>query len=90
MDYFIRLFTVVSVAIDWEPSAIRFQLREILKDTASDFGQAEEVADIFAALKTRFGVTAREAMSRLTSLRKKPKATLAEHAAEVKKLVGVA
>lgn len=44
---------------------------------------------IFAALKVQFGLTTREAISKLTTLKKEPKTPLAEYAVEIKKLVGV-
>lgn len=54
----------------------KYTMREALKETAQDCGQADETEDIFGTLGEK---EAREATSRLTSFRKDHKMSLAKH-----------
>ena len=65
-------------------------LREVLKDTATDCGKAENVEAIIGALRARFGMSVREARTKLAVLKRDYKITLQEHASEVERLVGIA
>ena len=90
VDYFIRQFSEVATANNWAQAAGLIHLRAALRENARDCGKAETMAGVFAALRARFGMTAREARARLATLRRDSKITLQEHAAEVERLVGIA
>ena len=88
--YFTRQFLDVAEANEWNPAATLLHLRDSLKGNAQDCGNAETVEGVLQALQARFGLSVREARNQLTALRKAPKATLQEHAAEVTRLSNVA
>ena len=65
-------------------------LRDSLRESAEDCGRAATVQAIYAALRARFGLSPREARSRLGVLRKDSRTSLQEHASEVERLVNIA
>lgn len=72
-EYFIRQFDEVPEANDWGGAFTRLHLKEAIKDSAKDCVKAEETEQIFAACRVQVGLTAREATSSLTSIRKETK-----------------
>jgi len=88
--YFIQQFRDVMDANKWNPTAALLHLRQSLKGSAQECGKANTIEAVFNVLKSRFGMTVREARTKLTSLRKEHRATLQEHALEVERLVNVA
>ena len=90
VDYFITQFETVQAANEWSRAATFLHLRESLKDGAQDCGRPDSIEGILSALKARYGVSPREASTRLTTIRRDPKVTLQEHATEVQKLIGIA
>ena len=90
MDYFITQFETVQAANEWSRAATFLHLRESLKDGAQDCGRPDSIEGILSALKARYGVSPREARTRLTTIRRDPKVTLQEHATEVQKLIDIA
>ena len=72
----------------WNPTTTLLLLPEALKDGTRECGKA--IANIFAALQIRSGLSVREATAKLTSLRWESRTSLQEHAAEVEKLVSIA
>lgn len=90
IEYFIRRFEEVANANDWRPGAALLHLREALKDEAQDCGRAGTIPAIFTALRARYGLTPREARSRISALKRDSQTSLQEHATEVERLVGVA
>lgn len=90
VGFFISQFEDIAQANHWNNASTRIHLRAALKDTAAACGQAEDVEQIFTALRARFGLTGREAKARLAALRREKHTTLQEHAAEVDRLVGLA
>ena len=90
VNLFIRQFTDVARANEWGDAARVLHLREVLKDTATDCGKAENVEAIFGALRARFGMSVREARAKLAILKRDYKITLQEHASDVERLVGIA
>ena len=90
VEYFIGQFVEVAVANEWSDGAALLHLRETLKEGAQDCGRASQVEDIFAALRARYGLTPREARSRLNGLRRDSKTTTHEHATEIERLVEIA
>ena len=88
--YFVQQFQDVAAANQWDQAAMRLHLRDSLKEGATDCGKPETVDGIFNALRSRFGMTPREARARLAALRRDSRTPLQEHAAEVERLVAVA
>jgi hypothetical protein len=90
IELFIQQFGEVAEANRWEEAAALLHLREALKEGARDCGRAQSLLGTFTALRARYGLSPREARSKLNSLRREPSTTLQEHASEVQKLVSVA
>ena len=90
VNLFINQFRDVARANEWSDGATVLHLREALKDIATDCGKAENAEAIFGALRARFGMSVREARTKLAVLKRDYKITLQEHASEVEKLVGIA
>ena len=90
IDYFIKQFEDVATANGWDAESTFMHLREALRDGARDCGQSDTTAGIFAALRNRYGLFPKEARSRLNNLKKDYRTPLAEHAAEVGRLVQAA
>ena len=90
VEYFISRFEEISDANRWEDAAALLHLREALKKNAEGCGRAPSVLAVYAALRARFGLSPREARSRLSTLRKEHRTSLQEHAAEVERLIAIA
>lgn len=90
VEYFIHRFEEVAEANDWRPGAALLHLREALKEGAQDCGRAGTIPAIFIALRAKYGLTPREARSRINALKRDTQTTLQEHATEVERLVAVA
>jgi hypothetical protein len=90
VEYFIQQFTEVSIANEWPPEAAVLHLREALKEGARDCGRPRTTPDIFTTLRARYGLSTREALARVSNLRKDSKASLQEHATEVERLIAIA
>ena len=69
IEYFISRFEEITGADEWGPAAL-LHLRDSLKESAKDCGRAANVQAIYAALRARFGLSPREARSRLSNLRR--------------------
>lgn len=89
VELFIKQFEEVALANGWDPAASRLHLRNGLKDQAKDCGNQDTTTEIFASLRSRFGLTAKEARRRLSNIRRDAKTSLQEHADEVARLVGI-
>ena len=89
VELFISQFQEVAEANQWSAGSARLHLREVLKDGAKSCGRGETTDAIFAALRTKFGLTVREARSRL-NLKKEVKVSLQDHAAEIERLANIA
>lgn len=90
VELFIQQFSAVSEANRWLDQQAIIHLRSTLEGPALDCGRESTLDGIFAALRARYGLTARQAKDRLTNLRRAAKQTLHEHATEVGRLVEVA
>ena len=90
VELFIRQFQEVAEANQWTRMATLLHLRESLTDKAQTCSRADQPEGIFAALRSRFGLTPREARTRLTGLRRDSRCPLHDHAVEVERLVQVA
>lgn len=90
LNYFWKRFQEVALANEWGREATILHLRASLKDSAQECGKGDTIEEIKAALQARFGLSVREARAKLSALKRSYQTTLAEHAAEVEKLVNVA
>ena len=90
VEVFIGQFLDVAEANQWTPAATVLHLRGTLEEEARDCGAAGDLDDILTALRARFGMTPREARSKLGSLRRAYKTPLQAHATRVEELVRVA
>ena len=70
----------------WGRAASLLHLRDALREGAQDCGRAETIPAIFTALRSRYGLTPREARARISALRRDSQTSLQEHATEVKTL----
>ena len=91
VEVFIRQFLDVAEANEWGERTTVLHLRRALKEEARDCGgTSASLAEIFTALRARFGITSREARVRLNGARKEPSTSLQAHANRIKELVGIA
>ena len=90
VELFITQFYDVGRVCQWTPEVQLLHLREALKGTARDCGRGENVAAVVNCVGQRFGLTVREARTKLNSLKRDYKTTLKEHAIIVERLVGIA
>jgi hypothetical protein len=90
VELFISQFVEVADANHWEAAATMLHLRQALKEGARDCGRAQSLRGIFTALRARYGLSPREARSKLNNLRRDSSTTLQEHASEVQRLVYIA
>ena len=90
VEFFIRRFQEVSDANGWNARAELLSLRACLKDSAVDCGKADDAGGIMRALRSRYGMSPREARNKLLSLKKDYKTGLQEHAGDVEGLVELA
>ena len=90
VEGFIQQFSDVANANGWTDGAALLHLRGRLKEGATECGQGADLQTVFGALRSRYGMTAREARAKLTKLKKSPNTSLHCHATEVERLVRVA
>jgi hypothetical protein len=90
VELFIRHFTDVSQANNWNDAAALLHLRRSLVGKAVDCGAGNDVAAILAALRLRFGVTPSQARDQLKNLTKEAKGTWHEFGMRADKLVNLA
>ena len=90
VELFIRQFQEVAEANNWNQIATLLHLRESLEDKAQTCSRADTPQGVFAALRARFGLTPREARSRLAGLKKDSRCPIHDHAVEVERLVQIA
>ena len=89
VEMFITQFQEVADANGWTDRSALLHLREVLKDGARACGRGDTVDAIFAALRIKYGLTVREARSRLTK-KKDVRTSLQEHASEIERLANIA
>lgn len=90
VELFIGHFEDVAEANQWNPHATLLHLRGSLTDEAKDCSRPRQADQIFAELRARFGITPREARTRVNGLKKDYGVTLHAHAVEVTRLVSIA
>ena len=67
--------------------ATLLHLREALQGGAREYGRPATTEEVFTALRSRYGLTPKEARSRLNGLKKESRQSLHDHAIEIEKLV---
>ena len=87
VDLFIQHFQEVAEANRWNGMATLLHLREALQGGAREYGRPATTEEVFTALRSRYGLTPKEARSRLNGLKKEPRQSLHDHAIEIEKLV---
>ena len=87
VEYFIDQFTEVAVGNAWDQGSTLIHLRESLKGNARDCGRSATLNGVLQRLRERYGVTPREARSRLATMHRSHKTSLQEHADEVSRLM---
>ena len=90
VELFIQQFSDVAAANQWTDTAATLHLRSHLHGTAQGCGQGSTVQEILIALRSRFGMTGRQAKEKLMNLRRMVDQPLQELGAEVQRLVGLA
>ena len=90
MELFITQFQDVALVNRWSQAESLLHLRGCLKNDAADCGREATVEDTYQSLRTRFGLTAKQARETLLTLRKKPKQSYHELGAEITRLVQTA
>ena len=87
IELFITQFMEVAAANQWNDMATLLHLRESLQESAKEYGRPGTTEAIFTALRSRYGLTAKEARSRLSNLKRDSRRSLHDHANDVEKLV---
>ena len=70
--------------------ATLLHIRMHLKDDARECGNYATLEEVFEVFRVKYGLTVREARTRLTSLKRDARLSLTDHATEVKRLVEAA
>ena len=86
----IQQFKKVAMANEGSEMATLLHIRMHLKDDASECGSYSTLEKVLEALRAKYGLTIREARTRLTSLKRDARLSLTDHATEVKRLVEAA
>ena len=87
VELFIQHYTEVAAANQWNDMAALLHLREALQEGAQEYGRAGDIEGIFTALRSRYGLTTKEARSRLNNLKRDHRRSLHDHAVDVERLV---
>ena len=90
VETFIQHFQEVAEANEWSNTAALLHIRTHLQDDARSCGNHPTLEEVFKALRSKFGLSVREARTRLTNMKRDTKLSLEDHATEIKKLVGIA
>lgn len=90
IDIFITQFQDVAQANRWTDDESRLHLRLSLTSKATDCGIGGSVQEIFESLKSRFGMSTRQAKDRLRSIQLKPGQGLQELSVEITKIIQTA
>ena len=90
VELFIERFLEVSEANEWRDAAALLHLKQALQGDAQDYGRARTVLEVVESLRSRFGLTPKEARTCLSKLKRDSKTPLRAHANEVRRLVQLA
>ena len=84
VEDFIQQFYELTIANDWSGMATLLRIRIHLKDNVRKCGSHATLEEVLEALRSKYGLTIREARTRLTSLKRDTKLSLTDHVTEVK------
>ena len=90
LDLFLLQFNDVADANDWNDMDRLLNLRASLEGSAATCGRKGTVEEILANLRARYGLTEKQALDKLSVIRKPAKQSFHEYADEVTKLVATA
>jgi ElaB/YqjD/DUF883 family membrane-anchored ribosome-binding protein len=90
IELFLSQFLDVSDANRWSDREAALHLRSSLEGSAAACGQSSDLEEIISDLRARFGITSKQARSKLGSISRKSKQTFHELGAEVTRLVKIA
>lgn len=90
VELFISMFLDVSQANQWEGTETALHLRGCLEGPAAESGRASTLPEILESLRSRYGLTARQARDKLDRVKKTPKQTLYDYGSEITKLTSIA
>jgi len=86
VEQFIREFEDVSTIAQWPAPVRLLQLRSCLTGSAKSYAIGEDVGQIYQALRARFGLTARDARTKLQNMRRDRRTSLQDHANAIERL----
>jgi hypothetical protein len=90
VELFIAQFLEIGITNGWEDAAGLLHLKEALIDDARDCSRGATIELVFDTLRLRFGVSRREARTKLNSMKKESSVSLQEHSIELQRLVEIA
>ena len=90
VEDFVQQFQKVAMDIEWSEMATLLHIRMHLKDDARECGNYATLEEAFEVFRVKYGLTVREARTRLTSLKRDARLSLTDQATEVKRLVEAA
>ena len=90
VENFIQQYQKVAAVNDWSETASLLHILTHLRDGANKCGNNSTLKEVFRALHFRYGISRREARTRLAHLKRDTKLSLRDHATMVKKLVEAA
>lgn len=86
VELFIQQFKDVAAANHWTPEDSLLHLRLNLTDKAQECGEFDNLEEVWEELRSRFGLTYKQARDRLSSLRKVSGVTMHELGMEISRL----
>jgi len=87
VEQFIREFEDISTIAEWPAPVSLLQLRSCLTGPAKNYAIGEDVRQIYQA---RFGMTARDARTKLQNMRRDRRTSLQDHANAIERLALIA
>ena len=84
VETFIQHFQEVAEANEWFTTAALLYIRTHLQDDARSCGNHSTLEEVFKALRSKFGLSVREARTRLTNMKRDTKLSLEDHTTEIK------
>jgi hypothetical protein len=90
VELFIEQFTVIGRTNQWQDAGALLHLKEALVDDARDCSRGATIEAVLDTLRLRFGVSRREARTKLSSIKKDNTTSLQEHSVELQRLVEIA
>ena len=90
IDLFITQFDAVAIANNWQEDEATLRLKLSLQGKAANCSQAPTREEIYENLRSRFGLTPKQAKDMLRSIRKNPNQSLHELGCEITKLTNLA